>query len=243
MTNIKRNLKNLSLDHKIIGIGSFLVLISCFLPWYQEYVVINSKNIIGDEFLAITGPGYLVGVLLALFSVFSLGFIATHVFKFRTPRFSFDEGTMNVFLGVQSLIMVGILASIYFHSKFGVDISNKEVGYGMIMNLIGISFMILGGLKLRLSIRNNIEQKQDFVTAKIDNLVGEDLVQDKKEEGLEKKEITEGLTNEDFEQPLEQLLEKHETKKEYEVGSFYKPDKNIEKDTIVDKVEYTNKNN
>jgi hypothetical protein len=132
-------------------------------------------------------------------------------------------------------LILGLIMSFYFHNKFGVNITTKEIKYGYLMVIIGQIFMILGAIKLKLSIQNNIVQKQDFISQKIVGIVGKDIK-------TPEKKTPHDLSQEDFNQPLEQLLKKHGQNREYNVNSFYKPSESKVKETLVDTVKYNSNN-
>ena len=136
-----QKLKKLSLPLKLVGIGAFASFVSVFLPWYSDI----DKFKTGDTFLGVTGPLYLIGFLFLALSAFSLTLVMYNAFGKNTPKMPISEDNSYIFSGAMSLFLLLIACSIYFHSKFGVNITLKQAGFGMIMAFLGASLVILGG--------------------------------------------------------------------------------------------------
>lgn len=134
-------LKKLSLPLKLAGVGSFIAFVSVFLPWYSDI----DKFKTGDTFLGISGPLYLIGFLFLGLSAFSLTLVMRNVFGKKVPEMPVSEEYAYIFSGAGSLFLLLIACSIYFHSKFGVNITLKQAGFGMIMAFSGAFLVILGG--------------------------------------------------------------------------------------------------
>jgi len=127
---------------KMIGFGSLITLISVFLPWYQDLDAFNT----GDMFIGLSGPLYLLGFLIL---TLSLGSFAIFMFRFLgkpLPKLPLRESHNHVFAGVFNLFLLLITNSIYFHSKFGINITQKEIRFGMILAFAGAVLVVLGGM-------------------------------------------------------------------------------------------------
>ena len=136
-----QKLKKLSLPLKLVGIGALVAFVSVFLPWYSDI----DKFKTGDTFLGVTGPLYLIGFLFFGLSAFSLILVSYNTFGKKIPKMPVSEENGYIFSGSASLFLLLIACSIYFHSKFGVNITLKQAGFGMIMAFLGASFVIIGG--------------------------------------------------------------------------------------------------
>jgi len=134
-------LKKLSLPLKLTGIGAFVAFVSVFLPWYSDI----DKFKTGDTFLGVNGPLYLIGFLFLGLATFSLVLVMHNVFGKKIPKMPIEEEYAYMFSGAGSLFLLLIACSIYFHSKFGVNITLKQAGIGMIMAFVGASLVVLGG--------------------------------------------------------------------------------------------------
>ena len=66
----------------------------------------------------------------------------------KLPNLPLEEAHFHIFVGAMSLFLLLITSSIYFHSKFGVNITMKEMKIGMITAFIGTLFVLVGGLRM-----------------------------------------------------------------------------------------------
>lgn len=133
-------LKKLSLNNKIILVGSFLMLISAFMPWYSDVDRFNT----GDMFLGVTGPVYLAGVLVVIGAAMSLGITVMHLLQKEVPKLPIKEKHFHMATAGIALLMTVMASSVYFHAKFGVNITSKTMGSGMMLAFVGIAITIGG---------------------------------------------------------------------------------------------------
>lgn len=134
----KERLKSYPLSKKLIAIGAALLWISALLPWYSDI----DRYKTGDLFLGITGPLYLVGFLVLASATFSL-IISSYEFLGRDlPKMPLDKKYIHISSISISALMIMLAASVYFHPKFGINISEKSVGIGMISSIFSLLIMI-----------------------------------------------------------------------------------------------------
>ncbi|MDA1060341.1 MAG: hypothetical protein O3B47_00945 [bacterium] len=153
--SFKDRLKQLPLMQKFILIGSALTVIGVFLPWYKDIDRFN----IGDSFLGITGPLYLAGFLVLLAGMISLGLIVTQLRGKALPKLPLSERYFHVFNGVLSLLMLILAASVYFHPKFGINLTDKTAGIGMIFGFIGSAAVLLCAIMIGRTREVSFEQE------------------------------------------------------------------------------------
>lgn len=139
--SLKIRLMKLPLTKKLVLIGSGIALISVFLPWYSD--IDRFKT--GDTFLGIGGPLYLAGLLVLVASTISFGLIVLQLMEKPMPKLPVSENKLYIFNGGISVFMLVLAASVYFHSKFGVNLVDKSAGIGMIFGFIGSGLEIAGG--------------------------------------------------------------------------------------------------
>lgn len=137
---IKENFLALPKQIKLIGIGSLILGISTLLPWYAD---LDSYKI-GDEFLGVTGPASFVGIVILLLAGFSLWVFSYHVRGRKTPKLPVREAIAHLFVSIESLFLLVLVNSIYFHPKFGVNITLKESRFGMIIAFAGALVLLMG---------------------------------------------------------------------------------------------------
>lgn len=158
--------KKLPLPLKITGCGSVIVLVSTVLPWYQDIDTFNT----GDKFLGLNGPLYLLGVFILFLAGSVLTFVVMRALDKKLPKFIVSEDHAYILAGAISLFLLVIASSIYFHPKFGVNITMKEMGFGMMLSFLG-NFLILGGGILKMK-----KKGVSFETeGKLDKLINIDV--------------------------------------------------------------------
>jgi len=150
--SFKTRLKKLSLGKKMVLIGSLVSFVGVFLPWYQDIDRFNT----GDTFLGITGPLYLAGLIVLFASGISLMFIGFNLSNKPLPKLPLSEKHFYVFASALSLLMLVLTSSVYSHNRFGMNITDKNIGIGMIMAFAGVAFWMLGG------VLSNRKKKQAF---------------------------------------------------------------------------------
>lgn len=126
---------------KLIGIGSLLLAISTVLPWYAD---LDSYRI-GDQFLGVTGPASFVGIVILLLSGFSFWIFSYHLLERHVPRLPVREGILHLFVAIESLFLLVLVNSIFFHPKFGVNITLKESRFGMTIAFAAAIVLLVGG--------------------------------------------------------------------------------------------------
>jgi len=131
-SRFKKNLKNLSINNKILLISSLAMMISVFMPWYVD---IDKYNM-GDMFIGITGPLYLIGWIILTLS--SLSFLITilRLNEKTIAKLSNKESDIYLYSGWISLSLLIISNSIYLHNKFGVGLATKSIEIGLVVGLI-----------------------------------------------------------------------------------------------------------
>lgn len=116
-------------------------MVSPLLPWYDNR---NSFGI-GDSFLGIQGPLFLVGYLVMAFgaiSFFNLFFPLMGKNFFQLKR---KSGATAMILGAQSLFLLVVSSSVFYHPSFGTNVSHKGTRFGMILAFASIAVMLLAG--------------------------------------------------------------------------------------------------
>ena len=141
LSRIRETFFRLPRHIKLIGIGSIVLAISTLLPWYAD---LDSYRV-GDEFLGVTGPASFVGIVILLISGVSLWIFSYHLLERRVPRLPVREGILHLFVAVESLFLLVLVNSIFFHPKFGVNITLKESRFGMTLAFVGSIILLVGG--------------------------------------------------------------------------------------------------
>ncbi len=126
---------------KAILLASGVLMLSVVLPWYDNR---NSFGV-GETYLGIQGPLFLVGVLVLAFgavSFFNMFFPLMGRNFFRLKR---KGGATAMVLGLQSLFLLVVANSVFFHPSFGTNVSHKGTRFGMVTAFVAIAVMVIAG--------------------------------------------------------------------------------------------------
>lgn len=151
---IKETFLRLPRSTKTLGIAAFSLFLSTLLPWYTD---IDSYRV-GDEFLGVSGPTSFIGISILIMAGFSLWIFSYHLLERRVPRLPVRESVINLFVGAESLFLILLVNSIYYHPKFGVNILDKEPRFGMMLSLVTSLVMVIAAY---LQYRDEGEQKTE----------------------------------------------------------------------------------
>lgn len=142
---VKQGFLRLPPSKKGILLSSGLLMVSTLMPWYDER---NSFGV-GETYLGIQGPLFLVGLLVLSFGAitfFNLFFplMGRNFFNLRHRG-----GSVALIFGTQSLLLLAVANSVFYHPEFGLNLANKGTRFGMMMALFSVGLMILTGFLTR----------------------------------------------------------------------------------------------
>lgn len=198
LARLKETFFRLPRHIKLIGIGGLLLAVSTIMPWYAD---LDSYRI-GDEFLGVTGPASFVGIVIFLLSGFSLWIFSYHLLERRVPRLPVREAIVHFATAVESLFLLLVVNSIYFHPKFGVNITLKESRFGMTLAVIGGLVLLIGGY-----FQNKEEIAENESEGKLEPLI---KMEPKREMPLPAvRETTRENTQRPFSRPVNAYLRPH----------------------------------
>lgn len=164
---IQNSLARLDVTRKWILLGCVAIALSTVLPWYADLDAFGA----GDLYLGLTGPLFLVGLMVFASAVFIGTWILLPAFGKRLPTLPVKEGALFVLLGFQDLLLLLIANSVFFHPKFGVNITLKETGFGMILAFAGVLLTLWSSYRLfrrgdrRAEILDQEEGQEPFLRA------------------------------------------------------------------------------
>lgn len=161
-TRVRETFMHLPKQIKFIGIGSLILGISTFLPWYAD---LDSYKI-GDEFLGVTGPASFVGIVILLLAGLSMWIFSCRLLGKRVPRLPVREAILHLFVSIESIFLLILTNSIFFHPKFGVNITLKESRFGMTLAFLGAAVLLIGAF-----LQNREELKRDREIGKLEPLI------------------------------------------------------------------------
>jgi len=137
---INQILSELSFERKLLALGSVLMIIALFLPWYKDLDSFKT----GDMFLGITGPLALLGFTLLILAGINIALMVYDFLGMKLP-FSMKSSNFYLFAGISSFYLLIAVNSVYFHAQFGVNITLKQSMFGMFVAFIAASFITIGG--------------------------------------------------------------------------------------------------
>lgn len=142
---LTEQVRELPSEQKAVFWGSVAMVVSVILPWYSDIDAFRT----GDTYYGITGPLYLVGLLF-----FGLGGVMAASLLHYGVRDKIEQifsklSNFYLMAGGFCLFLLLLANSVYFHPKFGVNISIKESRFGMILALVGVVAVFVGGYVLR----------------------------------------------------------------------------------------------
>ncbi len=174
MRDLKYAFSRLSRPKKVVLITSLSTVISCILPWYHDLSVYG----VSDTFLGITGPLFLAGLFIFAMSGFVALMIGMPMMGKRFLKLPVKGSVISMVAGIQSLFLLLIANSVFYHSKFGVSISQKGPGFGMTVAMIAVIGLIAGSY---------FWYKEEFAYKGFDEQVGrkEPLIRMKSEDSKE----------------------------------------------------------
>ncbi len=134
----------LDTTRKWLLLGSVTVAVGALLPWYADIDAFGA----GDLYLGVTGPLFLVGLMVLASAVLTGVWVLFPALGKRLPSLPVKEGALYTFLGIQDLLLLLVANSVFFHPKFGVNITLKKTQFGMVLAGIGVLIMVWSGYQL-----------------------------------------------------------------------------------------------
>jgi hypothetical protein len=136
--DIKHGFERLSRPKKVVLVASVLTALSCLFPWYHDLSVYG----VGDTYLGINGPLFLAGIFILAMNSFLALSIALPMIGKRFVKIPLKSSVAGMLAGLQSLFLLLIVNSVFYHAKFGVSISNKSPGFGMTIAMLAVLVLI-----------------------------------------------------------------------------------------------------
>jgi hypothetical protein len=141
---VKQGFLRLPFARKTILISSGILALSPLLPWYDNR---NSFGI-GESYLGIQGPLFLIGFLIMGFGIINFSnlffpLLGKNFFQLRRKT-----GATSFMLGAQGLLLLVLANSVFFHPAFGEAV-NKKSGAGMFVAFMSLGIMLVSGYLAR----------------------------------------------------------------------------------------------
>lgn len=136
---IKETFGRAPMHTKIMLISSALLAISTFLPWYKDVDTYRT----GDQFLGVTGPTSFIGIAILIAAAASFLVMSYRMLGKRLIKLPWQESSFYLFVALQSFFLLLVTNSIFFHPKFGINITLKESLFGMTIAFISALVFVI----------------------------------------------------------------------------------------------------
>lgn len=158
---VKQGFLRLPVVKKAILVSSLLLSISAVLPWYDNRNTFG----VGETYIGIEGPLFLVGALVLSFGAISFFNMAFPLMGRNFFKLKKKSGVTAMLLGAQSLFLLVVANSVFFHPSFGTNVSHKGTRFGMLIAFASIAVMIISGwMTHRKEKAGKFDDIDDFMT-------------------------------------------------------------------------------
>lgn len=143
---IKRRWSELGNEEKIVGISSFVLFVSCFLPWYYgpaQEVLLSRFGVEYVNFIGFQSYAYILGYLVFFCSSVCLYNFVTNLFELQKLPFSINYNAIYPYLGERALMFEIIALFIYTRQSF--EYTQAEVRFGLYLGLTASILMTVFG--------------------------------------------------------------------------------------------------
>lgn len=139
---------SLNLRYKGLILGILVSTVALFFPWYSDIDTFN----IGVTYSAVTGPASIIGITMLIINLVTLGAIIYAMHYIAEPSLPIKRSSFERWSGLFSLYGVFLIASIYFHNDFGINIADKTVGIAFYVAIVSYAVMAYCGLFMKADI-------------------------------------------------------------------------------------------
>lgn len=136
---------------KTILFGVIISSIALIFPWYSDVDSFNT----GVKYTALNGPAALVGFTMLIINIVTIACILYYS-KFKAePNIPLKRKSLEKWGGIMYLYFALVINTIYFHSGFGVNISDKILGVGFYIGTVSSLIVAFTGFMNFVSERKN----------------------------------------------------------------------------------------
>ncbi len=167
LRRIKHTLLRMSAEEKVISIGSILILVSTFMPWYE--IVHSYKE--NKIFTGLSGDLGIIGFVILLMSLFSLLIIMAENLHLPFANFGYKKEHILLFLSGESFIFSLLATAIHTKNSFGY--SDANLRFGIYLVLIASLFGALSAFSMIQ--KNRKEEVEDFFNHEEDHQKNEKI--------------------------------------------------------------------
>ncbi len=149
LRRIKHTLLRLTAEEKVIGIGSLVMIVGAFMPWYSVIMNFDKKSLTETGF---SGDLGVIGFVIFIMSLISLIVLVAENMNLPLPQFGYKrEQVLFFFLG-QSFFLTLLTMAIY--TKRSLEFTEAGLRFGVYLVLLGAFFGAISAFAL-------IQKKKD----------------------------------------------------------------------------------
>lgn len=143
LRRIKHTLLRLTAEEKVIGIGSLVMLIGIFMPWYTVVMNFDKKSLTETGF---SGDLGVIGFVIFLMSLISLLALVSENMHLPLPQFGYRREQIIFFFLGESFFLTLISMAIY--TKRSLEFTEAGLRFGSYTVLLGAFFGALSAFAL-----------------------------------------------------------------------------------------------
>lgn len=197
LRRLKHLFLRLSSEEKVTFIGTLLVLVGSFMPWYQVKLTVDEgRRVIENGF---SGDLGVLGLVVFLVSLLGLLVLTGEHLGFRLPTFGYQKERVVLFLMGQSAFLLLLLIAIYTKRSF--DFTDAELRFGLYMAFIGAILATLSAWALI----QKLKRRETEAFFKHEEEVKLEAPTEEEEEAFEKAVAQAGKEEEMIEEGVEEV--------------------------------------
>lgn len=174
LRRIKHTLLRLTAEEKVIGIGSLIMLIGTFMPWYSVVMNFDKKSLTETGF---SGDLGVIGFVIFLMSLISIIVLIGENLHLPMPKFDYKREQILFFFLGESFFLTLLTMAIY--TKRSLEFTEAGLRFGIYIVLLGAFFGALSAFALIQKKKN--KEVQEFFAHEQEAEATEETVEIKEE--------------------------------------------------------------
>ena len=154
---IKHTLLRLSLEEKVIGIGTILMMVFCFFPWYTTTSIVDKTT--STEY-GLSGDLGVIGFVIFLMSLLGLLAMVSENLRLPFPKFGHKRENIVFFFTGQATFLTLLMLAVY--TKRSLDFTNADIRFGLYATLAIGFFSALSAFRLIQKTKYLLPQEVDM---------------------------------------------------------------------------------
>lgn len=142
---ITQLVKELSFEKKFILFGSVLLVLSAFMPWFEDMDAFRR----GVTYLGVSGPIYLAGYMVLAVGVLNIVKLVVEFRGGKIPFLNMGMSDFGLYSSAGAFFILLFANSVFFHPDFGINIPLKQTQFGMFTAFAGVTLVTFGAFLAR----------------------------------------------------------------------------------------------